>query len=290
MQIVLHAGAHFTDDDNLLKSLGKNRDLLANRGVSLPKPRSYRNKLRDLLHDHVLDSSVRTEVLRDLKDPTADEPDRIIFSNSSFFCVPRLAIRNNAYYPRGEERLQDFCSIFHCDEIEIFLAIRNPATLLPALLDGSPDDHIDDITGGSAPTALRWSEMVQRIRHAIPNASLTVWCNEDTPLIWEQLLRELSGVEPTQTLEGGDDLLHEIMSQEGLERFNAYVAKHPGLTEMQKRRVIAAFLDKFAIEEELEEELDIPGWNGELVDALTEIYDEDVYELSRLPGVTFISP
>ncbi len=54
--------------------------------------------------------------------------------------------------------------------------------------------------------------------------------------------------------------------------------------------MIAAFLDKFAIEEELEEELDIPGWSEEVVDTLTEIYDEDVFEISRIPGVTFISP
>ncbi len=290
MQIVLHAGAHFTDDDRLLKSLGKNRDILAARGVSIPKPRSYRNKIRDLLHDHLIDETCRAAVLDDLKDPSVSEPDRVIFSNSSFFCVPRLAIRNNAYYPRGEERLQDFCSIFHSDEVEIFFAIRNPATLLPALLDGTPDTRIDDITGGSAPTALRWSEMIHRVRHALPNASLTIWCNEDTPLIWEQLLRELSGVEPTQPLEGGNDLLHEIMTVEGLERFDSYVAQHPGLTEVQKRRVIAAFLDKFAIEEELEEELDIPGWTEDVVDALTEIYDEDVYEIARMPGVNFVSP
>lgn len=290
MQIVLHAGAHFTDEDRLLKSLGKNRELLASRGVSLPKPRSYRNKIRDMLHDSILGEGSRESVLNELKDPSVDEPDRIIFSNNNFFCVPRLAIRNDAYYPLGEERLQDFCSIFHCDDVEIFFAIRNPATLLPALLEGSPDNRIEDITGASNPTALRWSEMIQRIRHALPNASLTVWCNEDTPLIWEQLLREIAAVEPTQPIDGGNDLLHEIMTAEGLKRFDAYVKEHPGMTEMQKRRVIAAFLDKFAIEEELEEEFDIPGWTEEVVDTLTDIYDEDVYEIARMSGVTFISP
>lgn len=290
MQIVLHAGAHFTDEDRLLKSLGKNRELLASRGVSLPKQRSYRNKIRDMLHDSILGEGSRESVLNELKDPSVNEPDRIIFSNNNFFCVPRLAIRNDAYYPLGEERLQDFCSIFHCDDVEIFFAIRNPATLLPALLEGSPDNRIEDITGASNPKALRWSEMIQRIRHALPNASLTVWCNEDTPLIWEQLLREIAAVEPTQPIDGGNDLLHEIMTAEGLKRFDAYVKEHPGMTEMQKRRVIAAFLDKFAIEEELEEEFDIPGWTEEVVDTLTDIYDEDVYEIARMSGVTFISP
>jgi len=62
------------------------------------------------------------------------------------------------------------------------------------------------------------------------------------------------------------------------------------MSEMQKRRIYAAFLDKFAMEEALEEELDLPGWTEELVDSLTEIYDQDIYHLQRIPGVTLIAP
>lgn len=62
------------------------------------------------------------------------------------------------------------------------------------------------------------------------------------------------------------------------------------MTEMQKRRVMVAFLDKFAIEDEIEEELDLPGWTDELVDELTDTYEEDCFSLSRIPGVTVIAP
>ena len=40
----------------------------------------------------------------------------------------------------------------------------------------------------------------------------------------------------------------------------------------------------------IEEELDLPGWTEALVDELSEIYDEDVFEISRIPGVNFIAP
>ena len=59
---------------------------------------------------------------------------------------------------------------------------------------------------------------------------------------------------------------------------------------MQKRRVIAAFLDKFAREDMIVEELDLPGWTDAMVNELTEIYDDDVFEISRIPGVNFIAP
>jgi len=75
-----------------------------------------------------------------------------------------------------------------------------------------------------------------------------------------------------------------------MQRFRAYLKSHPTMTEMQKRRVIAAFLDKFAIEDEIEEELDAPGWTEETIDALTDLYEEDMHVIARIPGVSFIAP
>ncbi|WP_372887274.1 hypothetical protein [Shimia sp.] len=293
MQIALHTGAHYTDDDKLLKSLGKNRDFLAERGISLPKPRSYRKTIRDHLNAARAagpQDGARDAVLAGMIDNSVEAPDRLVLSNSNFFCVPRLAIRDNIYYPQADERLQDFCNLFPGDEIEVFMAIRNPATFLPALNAATPERSDAEMTLGLEPTALRWSELVHRMRLGAPNVALTVWCNEDTPMIWEQLMRELSGIEATAPMAGGDDLLHEIMSPEGLERFDSYMGNHPGMTEMQKRRVIAAFMDKFALEDEVEEELDFNGWTEDYIDVLTEIYDEDVYDISRIPGVTLITP
>lgn len=293
MQVALHTGAHYTDDERLLRSLGSNRAMLTKRGVSIPKPSSYRRQIRDMLNDAraaPLKHDSRETIMKGLKGVDAVDPDRIILSNSNFFGVPRLAVSDNLYYPSAEARLQDFSSLFHTDEVEVFIAIRNPATYLPALLNACPKDTIDQVTGSSAPTALRWSELVMRLRQSLPNVSLTVWSNEDTPLIWEQLIRELSGLEALLPVEGGNDLLGEIMSPQGLTRYAEYLETHPGMTEIQKRRVTSAFLDKFALDEEVEEELDLPGWTEEYVDALSEIYDEDVYEISRIPGVSLITP
>ena len=80
------------------------------------------------------------------------------------------------------------------------------------------------------------------------------------------------------------------MSKDGLQRFRAYLKAHPVMTEIQKRRVIAALLDKYALEEAIAEEVDLPGWDGDLIDALTESYEEDVCRIQRMPGVRLIAP
>ena len=54
--------------------------------------------------------------------------------------------------------------------------------------------------------------------------------------------------------------------------------------------MIAAFLDKYVIDDALEEELDMPSWTEELVEEMTEIYDEDVARIQEIPGVRVILP
>ena len=75
-----------------------------------------------------------------------------------------------------------------------------------------------------------------------------------------------------------------------MQRFAAYLKSHPDMTEIQKRRVISAFLDKFALEEEIEAELDLAGWTKDLMDDMTDVYDEDMLEVQRIPGITLIAP
>ncbi|AML53382.1 hypothetical protein RC74_20880 [Falsihalocynthiibacter arcticus] len=57
---------------------------------------------------------------------------------------------------------------------------------------------------------------------------------------------------------------------------------------MQKGSIIAAFLDKFAKPDEIETEIDLPGWDDAYVEELTAIYENDVQTIKRMPSVRFI--
>ncbi len=291
MQVILHTGAHFTDEDRLIKCLLRNKDDFARQNIAVPGPGTYRSLLkstmialkgadpgpeaRDVLLDAILDDN---------------RADRMILSNAHFFGAPRAAMRQGMIYPMAPERIANMATLFHYDQVEMFMAMRNPATFLPLLFEQSPKDEIDSFLGGIDPRQVRWSETIEQIRTAAPNVALTLWCNEDSPLIWAQIIRDMAGLDHGTKIVGGFDLLSDIMSGEGMRRFRAYLKKHPVMSEMQKRRVIAAFLDKFALQEKLEEELDLPGWDEALIDELTEIYDEDVFRIQRIPGVTLIEP
>lgn len=292
MQIVFHAGAHMTDEDRLLNCLTRNRDALAAEGVHVPPPRRYRKLLRDMLvaADRNGLAADAPEVFRDSVIEQDGPADRLILSNDSFFGTPRMAVNRAQFYASAVPRLEIFRQILGRDGFEFFFALRDPATFLPALLAQTKLHSVDDLISGADPAELRWSEMVLRLREAFPDMPITIWCNEDTPLTWGEVLREMAGLPPTDPVAGEFALLEEIMTEAGMKRFHAYLETHPGLTEAQKRRVIAAFLDKFAKEEEIEQELDLPGWTEDMVTQLSEIYDDDIYAIGRIEGVNLITP
>lgn len=274
-----------------MRVLLRNKGDFAKRGVAVPGPSTYRQLLRDSLNalDAAAPSEQAREVLLDaiLDDDTAD---RLILSNAHFFGAPRAAVQAAQLYPKATERLLSMSRLFPKDEIELFMAMRNPASFLPAVFAQSPKRDIERFLGHSDPTVITWSELLLRIRETVPNIAITVWCSEDSPLIWAQIIREMAGLEHGQKIIGGFDLLSTIMSKEGMKRFRGYLKEHPNMNEIQKRRVIAAFLDKFALEDQIEEELDLPGWTEDLVDAMTHGYDEDMYAVQRIPGVQLIAP
>lgn len=291
MQVVIHAGAHMTDEDRLIQCLSKNRKILSEVGTNVPEPGAYRKLLRDILNK-VPKQGISGEARDVVLDAIAHEgaADRLVLSNQAFFGTPKMAVGQAQFYPAAELRLEGFRQIFAHDELELFLAICNPATFLPALFAKTKLTVLSDFLNDFPPSAFLWSETIARIRDAFPDMPITIWCNEDTPLIWSQVVREMSGLNPTAEFDGEFTLLTEIMSETGMKRFQSYLSNHPGMTEIQKRRVIAAFLDKFVKEDAIEEELDVQGWTEDIVDGLTELYDEDIYAVQRIPGVNMITP
>lgn len=291
MDIAFHIGANCTDEDRLLKTLLKNAGMFTDHGVKVPGPGKYRRLIRETIQN--LDGAAPAPDTRSiLLDAILDDetPRRLVLSNANFICIANRVFDNGAFYEQTEAKVRALTQLFPEDRIELFLGIRNPATFLPVAFGESKAGTIDAYLKGVHPTQIRWSDVVRRIRYAAPNSKLTVWCNEDTPLLWAELVRSISGIAPSAKITGGFDLLAAIMSPEGMNRFLNYLRTHPPKTESQKRRVIMAFLDKYAIEDEIEEEVDLPGMTGEMVMELSELYDQDVNLMAQMEDVNFILP
>lgn len=291
MRVIIHAGAHNTDDDRLVSCLLEDSEMLLRKGIHVPDPNQYRRVIREILQqsgEDALMPGAHRMLAAAFGDLGAVE--RLVLSNAGFFGTPKMAVGGGLFYRAAEHRLALFQEMFPDDQIELFLGLRDPAGFLPALLDKTAYAGMDELLRGCAPGDMRWSELVLRLRRSHPDIALTFWCNEDTPLIWSQLLREMAGIDESLPLAGEFALLSELMSPASMLRLQAYMDRHPDMTAAQKVRVIEAFLGKFADTAALEEEFDVEGWTQETVSDLTAIYEADVGDIARMEGLRFIMP
>jgi hypothetical protein len=293
MQVAIHLGAHCTDEDRLLRTLLRNKDVLARQGIAVPGPGRYRNVLREAaekLQGEPASQETRDILLDGILDD--DSARRVVLTHESFICVPTRVFEGGILYEKAGYKPMWLRNLFPGDEVEFFLAIRNPATFIPAVFHHKwqKRDNFHQFLQGTDVGEVRWSDVIVAIRESNPDTPLTVWCNEDTPLIWPEVLQRVSGHAPGTRIKGGLDILAEIMKREGKRRLRRYLADNPPKSERQRRRILAAFLEKYAIEEAVEEELDVPGWTDATVAELTLNYERDLDEIAAIPGVSFIEP
>ena len=291
MEIAFHIGANCTDDELLLKSMLKNAESFASAGVAVPAPGNYRRLIRETIQN--LNGSAPAADTRDILLDAIIEgtpPKRLVMSNHSFICIPNRIFEEGQFYIQLESKIRGFLQLFPQDDVHVYMGMRDPASFVPAGFRESKQDNFPEYLSGILLDRIRWADVVARIRQCAPQVKLTVWCNEDTPLIWPELIRALAGVDNNTRIVGGFDLLQTIMHREGLQRLLAYLKAHPPRTEGRKRDIISKFLERYAIAEALEEEIELPGWTPNVMERLSEIYDADVAAIKRMPGVNFIAP
>lgn len=288
MQIVFHLGAHCTDDGLLIRSILRNKALLAKEGVQVPGPMRYRELLGSLstsLRGEPADTETEAGILEAIcNDDTAE---RIILSNDSFLCRTSVAVGAEGLYPKAEKSAW-LRNTLPSHDVGFALGIRNPAAFLPDIAKHMTDST--EVMEKLVFDALHWSDVIADISHANPDSEILVWCHEDTPFIWSEIMREVTGHDPFTTLDGEFDMLDTIMTADGMERLTEFLDSRDVSDQSKRRRAVAAFLEAHAIEDEIEAEIDLPGWTDDTVSALTELYEDDVAVIGRMPNVTLITP
>ncbi|WP_296424010.1 hypothetical protein [Yoonia sp.] len=291
MQIAFHIGANCTDEDRLLKSILKNASVLLQQGIAVPGPGKYRSLIRETIQ--ALDGAPPEPDTRDILIDAIVENDnltRLVMSNDNFICVPNRIFGNGVFYEQAGPKTRALHRLFSGDDIELFLGIRNPATFLQDAFIRSKAASISEYLRLMHPEDIQWSDVVRRIKGAAPDTPLTVWCNEDTPLLWEQLIRQMSNVSPQTEIVGGLDMLSTLISDSGMRRLREQLRQNPPQTEAARNDVIADIWEQHALEDQVEDVIELAELDPALIMEMTENYEDDIAQITAMEGVTLLMP
>lgn len=290
IEIAFHIGAPYTDHDQLTWSLRKDTKLLTENGVLLRRPKQYRRLLRDRLADvkrrpttfesqqKLLASIIKNQQVK-----------RLILSNGNFLGAPSWMLNGGKFYQNAGANTSTLRGLFAANPCRFFLGIRNPASLISSAFDGQNSRSFAEFRSNIPYEDIRWSDVVESVRRANPGCPITVWCHEDTPLIWSTVLQRITAFDQEFKFAGELDIIMKIISFDGSLRLRKYLETRPNLNRAQREQVCAIFLEKFVLEHEVEEAIDLPGWSHALVHTMTSIYEDDIQKIMHMSNVDFIA-
>ncbi|WP_457645718.1 hypothetical protein [Profundibacter sp.] len=291
INIVYHLGAPFTDNEQVTWSLRKDAVLLSEKNVYLRRPRLYRPLIAEMVQELQGEKPSVTDQENLLNSIIGKEKvKRLIMTNPSFLGVPAWMFYGSRFYDNAGKNTAAIRNLFPDNPCEFFLGIANPSVFIPNVFKGQKEKNYPQFMENTDLATVRWSDVISRIQDANPDCTITIWCNEDSPVIWPTILHKIAALDPKIRLQGENDIINMIISEEGQALLAKYLADRPNLTEAQRRRLRIVFLERFYLSDVVEEVIDLPGWTDETVEALTKIYDDDVNRIKQMDGVTFLSP
>ena len=291
MQMVFHLGVHATDGDRLLKTLLNNRDWLMQHGTDIITPNRHRGLFEEALMS-LNGGRASAEMQQIMLDAVlnADSPERAVFSTPTFMGAPGRVVGQAGLYPQMGARAAALANLFPDHEVEFFLAMRNPASLIAEVLPVFTGGGYHVLMQGRQPLELRWRDAIQGLLRAVPGRRVVIWCHEDVPLIWPEIARLAGNIPPEAPLKGAMMYLGDILTGAGLAELKEALAAQDQMTIARRRDLSSQMIRDHGLPAVLDQVIDLPGWTQDLVDRVTAQYRADVAEIAVLPGVEFVLP
>ncbi len=227
-RVILHVGAHKTASTHLQQTINAHAAALEADGILFMGPAMLRGA--DYPLGRLLSRPHRPPNLQELMREEAvrlRQENRRIFLSEENILGPTYGgagAERLQLYPQAVPRLRIVIDTMGLSAPEVLIAVRDPAPHLVSsycqCLFGGTVTGFGGFAKGLDPTALCWSELVERILSIRRVSSCTVWRHEDYPQILPQILE--------RALPEG--WAERIAPAEG--------TRHPGLSERAMRQVM----------------------------------------------------
>lgn len=288
--ITLLAGAHETGAAHLHETLLSVRGRLAAEGIGVLGPREVRQHLRIALQPEGRSAAEVTALARAALDRLCPGARHIVvMEENTLGSIARAQSLgdNGLLYPFAARRLRTALAAFGGAEVRVGLAIRNPASFLPACwaeqLRTGPWQSFRDFATGFPPILPRWLWLAYRMLPVC--TGLTIWKYEDYPAVLPELIDWATGLHGFGATVVPYDLQpYPELPQRGAEQLHAKMASNPGRDHrlpLHRARMAARLRP------------DLPRfdpWTAAERAAFDASYDDDLLELALATSVRWLTP
>lgn len=291
MQVAIHAGAFFTDEGELIKLLKANTQALRQNEAAIWAFRAYKHTFRPALGP-VGDRPPPETTLQNFRNlmPAGRTVNRAILCSETYIGERPTALMDGQFYPQAGSRLALLDQIFSDSQVEIFIGLRNPASYIPRVLMALSAPERERVIRSTDLSCLSWLTTIEDMRDLAPDVQITLWSNEDSPLIRGDVARALIGLQDDVPLNTEYDLLASLVSDAGQREIEQLTQQNLPPNDPELKAGLALIFQEYALPDAIEEEVELPGWDQDIVAAFTELYEQDVARLQSMPEIRFIKP
>lgn len=292
VRVTFLIGLHFTAMKYLPLSIAADKKVMAQSGLRALGFRQARGVFNAMLTKLDGLPPIRAEQDEVLQNLMGTSPCTHLLLDDERWASPlNDAFSGPFLYPKIGKVMGPISELLSPTQMSIHLSLLNPAVFLQECLTSDTATRtLSKFLNSVDPRQLSWRDTVDALRAACPEVPLTLWADEDAPLIWPRVLRNIYGMDKNTPINGGLVPTNQFLSPEGQSRLQAFLNKHTPDTEEKFEQVISVFLDKYGDPNAMTPECNIPGWGADEIEAISERYEEDLAYFAELDGIDFITP
>ncbi len=288
MEFRVFIGGHRTAQDHLRQQLDANSELLEQNRILLPSDDKMEAAVWPAIKA-VRKNTANEQTLPRLIAQLTDgrDYDKVLILRPSISGSPLRPSKDTTIYPRGSSTVSQLMRLIGQDSMRVFAAVRNPANFLPSCYSvaylADPTLSFAAFSAMSDPFALRWSEYLHRLQGRDDGVPLNVWTYEDYPYIWRSVAQAFAGLPNKEELVAAPfEPEDPEISLRGISLMQQYLLKHPTENMSQRNQVARKFAERFP---PIEGETMADIWTEDMVNTLTDSYEDDLYYIERMDNV-----